>query len=99
MSNEYEFERDRLKARLIATIKQQDVPSLFHKTKILISGLPNSIQNTEMQAENIEKVSVHNLKIDKKRVSIKKQQLDENTNNLTHDLLLNIQSLCKQLLR
>lgn len=90
------FSYERLKARIMATIKQQDVPSLFSEAKVFIFGNPDSTQPTNLKAENIEKVSAKTLKIEQKRIRVKKE-FDEVVQGLHRDFMLNIESLCKRL--
>ena len=92
--NIYSFER--MRARLQTTIKQSDIPSHFQGAKVYISGLPDSIEPTKLEAKNIEKISARTLKIDKKRIRFKKD-IDEDIDTIGLDLILNIQSLCKRI--
>ena len=82
----------------MATISQQQVPSHFYNAKLFVSGMPETIHPSKLEIEKMEKVNEHTLKIDQRRIAVKKQVKGE-IGNVAFDLLLNIQSISKRLLK
>ena len=95
ISSENSVSCERLRVRLFATIKQSNVPSVFKTAKVILTGLPSSVQTTSLKTKDIEKATDQTLKVVQKKI-IRKQG-DEGSGDLALDLTLNIQSICRRL--